>query len=55
MVDPMWAGAASAAPTRVDEATAATVIGRLMEASAGFIAHGATPGRAGAGTRFPAR
>jgi len=55
MVDPMWAGAASAGASRVDEAKAAAVIGRLMEASAGFIAHGATPGRAGAGTRFPAR
>ena len=55
MVDPMWAGAASAGASRVDEAKAAAVIGRLMETSAAFIVHGAAPGRAGAGTRFPAR
>lgn len=37
MVDPMWAGAASAGASRVDEAKAAAVIGRLIETSAQFI------------------
>lgn len=55
MVDPMWAGAAGPGASRVDEAKAAAVIGRLMETSARFIAHGAGLGRAGPGPRKGAR
>lgn len=55
MVDPMWAGAASAGASRVDEAKAAAVIGRLIETSAEFITHGAAVARAGRGTRPPPR
>jgi hypothetical protein len=55
MVDPMWAGAAGTGASRVDEPKAAAVIGRLIETSTKFIARGAAPARAGAGTRVPSR
>jgi hypothetical protein len=51
MVDPMWAGAASAGASRVDEAKAAGALGQLIETSTRFIAQGAELGRTGAGTR----
>ena len=55
MVDPMWAGAASTRASRVDEAKATAAVGRLIETSGRFIAHGGAPGRTGTGTRPPPR
>jgi hypothetical protein len=55
MVDPMWAGAATAGAGRVDEAKAVAVIRGLMETSTSFIAQGAALARAGAASRFLAR
>lgn len=45
MVDPMWAGAASAGGNQIDEAKAASVIARLIETSERFVAHGARDAR----------
>lgn len=41
MVDPMWAGAASAGAGRIDEAKAASAIAQLIETTEGFVTRGA--------------